>query len=84
MVHRAIEGLGAAARDRIAGVVTYGDTQNRQDGGRIPNFPPDRTLIICNTGDLVCAGTLTILPAHLAYTPRVPEAVDFLVGRIRA
>ena len=82
LVHRAIEGQSAAVKNKIVGVITYGDTQNLQDGGRIPNFPPEKTLIICNTGDAVCVGTLTILAPHLDYVRRVSEAVKFLVGKI--
>lgn len=84
LVHRAVENLAQSVKDKIVAAVTYGDTQNLQDGGRIPNFPTSKTLIICNDGDAVCAGTLTILPAHLAYTGRVSEAVAFITARIRA
>lgn len=84
LTHRAVEDLSSAVKDKIVGAVTYGDTQNLQDGGQIPNFPPEKTLVICNDGDAVCAGTLTILAPHLDYVRRVPEAVSFLVGRIQA
>lgn len=84
LVHRAVEDRSAAVKARIAGAVTYGDTRNLQDRGRIPDFDTAKTLVICNTGDAVCAGTLTILPAHLDYVRRVPEAVAFLVARINA
>jgi len=84
LVHRAVENLSTAVKAKIAGLVTFGDTQNLQDGGRIPNFPREKLLVICNLGDAVCAGTLTILPAHLDYVRRVPEAVSFLTARIRA
>ncbi|KAH7390361.1 cutinase-domain-containing protein [Cadophora sp. MPI-SDFR-AT-0126] len=84
LCHRAIENLPQGVKDKIAGVVTYGDTQNLQDRGQIPNFPRDKVLVICNTGDAVCQGTLTILAPHLDYVRRVPEAVTFLTGKIRA
>ncbi|KAF2421043.1 cutinase [Tothia fuscella] len=84
LVHRAVEDRSAAVKAKIVGVVTYGDTQNLQDRGRVPNFPSEKLLIICNAGDLVCSGTLTITAAHLAYEPRVGQAVAFLTGRIRA
>ena len=74
----------AAVKAKIAGAVTYGDTRKQQDNNRIPNFPTEKTKIICNTGDLVCSGTLTITSAHLDYVRRVPEAVTFLVGRVNA
>ncbi len=32
----------------------------------------------------MCQGTLTILAPHLDYVRRVPEAVSFLTGKIRA
>jgi cutinase len=84
LVHRAVEDMSQAVKDKIVAAVTYGDTQNLQDRGQIPNFPKEKTLVICNTGDAVCAGTLNILPAHLAYTGRVDEAVTFINARIRA
>jgi cutinase len=71
-------------KDKIAAAITYGDTQNTQDRAQIPNFPKEKTLIICNTGDAVCLGTLTILAPHLDYVRRVPEAVQFLTTKIRA
>lgn len=84
LVHRAVEDRSTAVKARIAGVITYGDTRNQQDRGRIPDFDTTKTKIICNAGDAVCVGTLTILPAHLDYVRRVPEAVSFLVARINA
>ncbi|KAK1724526.1 hypothetical protein CaCOL14_000447 [Colletotrichum acutatum] len=80
--HRAIEKLPDSAKGKILGVVTYGDTQNQQDKGQIPNFPKDKLKLICNEGDKVCTGTLEITPAHLDYERHVPEAVDFLTEKI--
>ncbi|GKT57549.1 cutinase precursor [Colletotrichum tofieldiae] len=82
VAHRAIENLPDATKSKILGVVTYGDTQNRQDNGQIPNFPKDKVKIICNDGDKVCDGTLEIQPAHLDYERRVPEALEFLTSKI--
>ncbi|KAK2760060.1 cutinase [Colletotrichum kahawae] len=82
VAHRSIESLSDSTKNRILGVITYGDTQNTQDKGQIPKFPKDRVKIICNDADEVCKGTLEVEPAHLDYVKRVPEAVDFLVGKI--
>ncbi|KAM7194411.1 cutinase domain containing protein [Naviculisporaceae sp. PSN 640] len=84
ITHRAVESLPQYVKDRIAGVVTFGDTQALQDGGRIKGFPLEKTMIICNEGDLVCWGTAYIAPTHFPayYLQRVPEAVTFLVTRI--
>ncbi|KAI2608756.1 carbohydrate esterase family 5 protein [Hypoxylon fragiforme] len=82
LTHRAIEGLSQATKDRIAGVVTFGDTQVWQDGGRIRNFDPGRTLIICNAGDLVCTGTLYVFPVHFDYVKWVPAAAYYLAGKL--
>ncbi|KAF2116883.1 cutinase-domain-containing protein [Lophiotrema nucula] len=81
--HRAISALPAATQARIAGVVLYGDTQKQQDNNQIPGFPPAKTKIICQPGDLVCVGTLTITPAHLTYGARAPEGVAFLTQQIQ-
>ncbi|KAF4303868.1 putative cutinase 1 [Botryosphaeria dothidea] len=84
LTHRSVEDLSSSVRNRIAGIVTFGDTYNLQSGGRIEGLPQEKLKIICNTGDLVCAGTLVIAPAHLDYVRRVPEASFFLADRIRA
>ncbi|RDL40098.1 uncharacterized protein BP5553_00077 [Venustampulla echinocandica] len=84
LTHRAIEDLPQNVKDKIAAAVTYGDTQNLQDRGQIPNFPKDKVLVICNVGDLVCSGTLTILAPHLDYVRKVPEAVAFFTKKIKA
>jgi cutinase len=84
LCHRAIEDLSTSVKNRIKAVVTYGDTRNQQDNGQIPNFPRDKVLVICNSGDAVCRGTLTILPAHLDYVRRVPEALAFFTQKVNA
>ncbi|KAI8629536.1 cutinase-domain-containing protein [Xylariaceae sp. FL1651] len=83
MVHRSVESLSAPVQSRIAGIVTFGDTQNVQDNGQINGFDPAKTKVICNDADAVCKGTLVVLPAHLDYTRRTPEAVDFLVAQVQ-
>lgn len=82
--HRAIENLDASFQDRIAGVVLFGDTQNQQDGGQIPNFPREKVTIFCNTGDLVCRGQLVVVGAHLRYQGDTGPAAEFLADQVRA
>jgi cutinase len=81
--HRAIEDLPANVKDQIAGVVLYGDTQKKQDQEQIPNFPKEKVQIICQVGDAVCNGVLTVLPAHLTYGVRADEGVEFLTKQIK-
>ncbi|KAI0427004.1 carbohydrate esterase family 5 protein [Xylaria sp. FL1042] len=82
LVHAAVEQLDSSARARIFAAVTYGDTQKKQDGGKIPNFDASKTLILCNDGDLVCEGVLIITSAHLDYTSSVPTGVSFFVSKL--
>ncbi|KAJ6258233.1 Cutinase [Drechslerella dactyloides] len=84
LVHHAVEKLSPSTMSKIAAVVTYGDARKVQDNGRIPNFPTEKFMTICNDGDEVCHGTLKVLKPHLDYTRRVPEAVTFLVEKIKA
>ncbi|KAK9420678.1 putative Cutinase [Seiridium unicorne] len=82
MVHDSVSTLSDAVKAQIAAAVTFGDTLKEQDGGQIPNFDPSKTLIICNTGDEVCNGTLIITSAHLDYSGSVPEAVSFIQSKL--
>lgn len=81
--------MSAAVQDQIAAVVTFGDTQNRADGGRIPNFPQNKIKIFCGSvlaRDSVCDGNLAgaVLLPHLSYGGDAGEAAEFLIGRINA
>ncbi|GAB7330692.1 hypothetical protein MBLNU13_g02254t1 [Cladosporium sp. NU13] len=76
--------LPEATKAKMAGVVLYGNTRNRQEHGKIPNFPEDKALTICHASDGVCGGALLVTPGHLTYQPQVPKAVDWLAERIRA
>ena len=82
MVHRSVEQLSESVAARIAAGVTYGDTQNAQDDGRIPGLPANKTHIICHDGDLVCEGTLIVTDAHDGYENDAPEAVEFIVSKL--
>ena len=65
----------------------FGDTQDRADGGQIPNFDPAKTEIICARAprDTVCDGILTaaVLPPHLSSGRNAGEGADFLIGQVR-
>jgi cutinase len=75
--------LSQSIKSRIAGVVLYGDTRNKQDRGKIPNFPANRVKVICNAGDGVCGGALLVNVGHMTYTARIGEGASFLASRVR-
>ncbi|KAK8036294.1 cutinase 1 [Apiospora rasikravindrae] len=45
-------------------------------------FPTNKTLIICNLGDVICTGTLLVYPVHLDYIKWVPTAVAYLIEKL--
>ncbi|KAL2131192.1 hypothetical protein VTI74DRAFT_5418 [Chaetomium olivicolor] len=63
----ALSELPAAIQNQVKGAVLFGYTKNLQNGGRIPNFPADKTKVYCAVGDMVCWGTLFIMPSHFWY-----------------
>jgi cutinase len=65
-------------------VVLYGNTRNRQENGKIPNFPPEKAKTYCNASDGVCGGALLVTAGHLTYTRDVSSAVEYLQGQISA
>ncbi|KAI1343455.1 carbohydrate esterase family 5 protein [Xylariaceae sp. FL0016] len=82
LVHASIEDATDAVRAKIVAAVTFGDTQKEQDDNQIPNFDPNKTLILCHDGDLVCDGTLIVTDNHYDYSDLAPEAVDFIVSKV--
>jgi cutinase len=79
-----VKRLTDSTKAKVAGVVLYGDTRNKQENGKIPDFPTDRVLTFCNISDGVCGGALLVTAGHLTYTADVGKAVDFLVERVSA
>ena len=91
VTHRAVESLAQNVKDRIAGVILYGDTQNKQDGGKIKNFPADKAKVFCNgygelkgkSADGVCNGGLNVNGGHLAYSGTFNDAATWLAKKVQ-
>lgn len=73
---------GTAVANQVKAAVLFGYTKNLQNGGAIPNFDKAKTKVFCATGDAVCLGTLTILPAHLSYGADAGAAAAFIDSKI--
>lgn len=92
ITHRSVEALPAAVKARIAGIVLYGDTKFKQDGGQIKNFPPTKVKTFCNgygelkskSADGVCNGALNVNGGHLAYGDSFKPGAQFLKGKVDA
>ncbi|CAH0047057.1 unnamed protein product [Clonostachys solani] len=83
LIAAAVSDLSATVREQVKGAVLFGYTKNQQNNGQIPNYPAERTQIYCADGDLVCEGTLTILPPHFSYDDEAEGvAADFLASKI--
>ncbi|KAK7430472.1 hypothetical protein QQZ08_002991 [Neonectria magnoliae] len=83
VISNSLSEASAAIKEQVKGAVLFGYTKNLQNGGRIPNYPRDRTRVYCDIADAVCFGSLFILPAHFLYTDDAAIAAPrFLVGQI--
>ncbi|SPO07443.1 related to Cutinase [Cephalotrichum gorgonifer] len=85
VVGNALTQMSAEVQAQVAGAVVFGYTKNLQNRGVIIDYPKEKTKVFCNTGDLVCTGSLVITAAHLLYNSDARgEAAQFLATRISA
>ena len=84
LMHRSIEALPKNVQAQIAAVVLYGDTKNKQEGGKIKNFPSEKLKIFCNKNDGVCGGGLNVNAGHMAYRDFITPGAQFMATKIKA
>lgn len=73
----------SSIQDQVAGAVLFGYSMNKENDGKIPDFPEEKTRVYCNKTDLLCKGLLIILPSHYMYKgDATGDAPKFLEGRI--
>jgi cutinase len=70
----------------IAGIALFGDTQNKQSGGHIKNFPQEKSKVFCESNDGVCGGLLNVNAGHLAYMGgggKLKEGAEWLIAQVK-
>jgi len=90
ITHRSVEKLPETIKSRIAGIVLYGDTQYKQDGGKIKTFPPEKVHVFCNgyaelkgeSTDGVCGGGLNVNMGHMSYSKSMAPGAAFLKTKV--
>ncbi|KIM48563.1 carbohydrate esterase family 5 protein [Hebeloma cylindrosporum] len=79
LVHLAAAQLSATVQNRVVAAVTFGDP-NRDKS--LPGVLQGRRKTFCAAGDLICTGSVIVLPSHLSYGANAQEAASFVVGRV--
>jgi len=75
LVHNAAKLLGSTMSS-VNSVVIFGDPDN---GTAVSGIDASKVLIICHTGDDICAGGDLILEPHLTYSENAGQAATFVV-----
>jgi cutinase len=85
-MHNAIPQLSPKVRESLTAGVLFGDTKNKQSGGKIPDWPEDKLRIYCAKDDGVCWGGLQVNAGHVSYlgSGDVDKATEYLEEKIDA
>jgi hypothetical protein len=81
LVHNAASMLSAQDSAFINSAVIFGDPDNGDPVGKVAAAD---TMVVCHTGDLICAGQSVILAPHLTYGRDGDAAAKFVVGNMNA
>ncbi|VUC37979.1 unnamed protein product [Clonostachys rosea] len=85
LVAAAIRDVKESIRQKIVGTVLFGYTKNKQRNEQVESYSADRLQVYCNLGDLICEGTLLVLPPHFLYGVQASgPAARFLASKINA
>jgi hypothetical protein len=60
VMHSAVGALPDDVKKATIGGVLFGSTKNKQEDGKIRNYPPDRVMMLCVEDDGVCWGRLSV------------------------
>ncbi|KAF4554118.1 Cutinase-like protein 11 [Elsinoe fawcettii] len=82
VIHGLAKKLSTTVQNKVAGLVTFGDTRNGEDNGKIPPFPASKVKIFCLEADGVCGDALIVTAAHSQYEPFFDDGFNFLISRI--
>lgn len=80
-MHNAADMLSADDAAWVSSAVIFGDPNNGKAVGAVPAA---NTMVICHTGDLICAGTSVILAPHLTYGADGASAAQFVMSNMKA
>lgn len=79
-MHNAADMLSAQDAAFVSSAVIFGDPDNGDSVGKIS---ASDTMVVCHTGDLICAGQAVILAPHLTYGRDGADAAQFVVGNMK-
>jgi len=65
----------------VSSAVIFGDPDNGDPVGKVAAAD---TMVVCHTGDLICAGQSVILAPHLTYGRDANAAAQFVVQNMKA
>ena len=73
--------LSAQESAFVSSAVIFGDPDNGDPVGKVAAAD---TMVVCHTGDLICAGQSVILAPHLTYGRDANAAAQFVVQSMKA
>ncbi|KAE8323852.1 putative cutinase 2 [Aspergillus sergii] len=84
VMHGSIPTLSDQIKDRIKGVVMFGDSRQQQSHNRIDHFSEQKVKFYCDEHDGICQNSISLSLSHYEYGSKAEDASQWLLSQVNS